>query len=66
MNKVNQEQTGTALDHEVGEVLLIGSEEWTIGEINDDIYTLYHEGVSGTSHTLELTREELDKKIAEY
>lgn len=63
MNNFINENTNTV--HEVGEVVLIGTEEWTISEIVNGTYILYHEGVSGTSHTLELTKEELNEKIVE-
>lgn len=65
MNEFSGDNISRERDHEVGEVLLIGTEEWTIGEIIDGKYILYHEGISGTSHTMELTREELNSRIVE-
>lgn len=62
MNNFNSDKLN---EHEVGEVILIGTEEWTISEKRDGKYILYHEGISGTSHTKEMTPEELSSQIVD-
>jgi len=65
MNYVSQNKPTQIGKHEIDELILIENVEWRVSEIIDGKYTLYREGVGGSSHTLELAQEELDKKIAE-
>ena len=65
MRKTTEFQVKKEVLIKVGERVFIDDVEWKVAEVNDNIVTLYREGIGGESHTMQKTVKEVKTLVPE-
>ena len=64
MRKTTEFQVKKEVLIKVGERVFIDDVEWKVAEVNDNIVTLYREGIGGESHTIQKTVKEVKTLVS--
>ena len=65
MRKTTEFQVKKEVLIKVGERVFIDDVEWKVAEVNDNIVTLYREGIGGESHTMQKIVKEVKTLVPE-
>jgi len=62
---VSEKHSDLSLEYEIGKSVFIENREWIIAEIQTGLIKLQRERVDGTSSTMDISKNDLQKRVNE-